>query len=89
MENMVDLALMLLFGNRSFFESHFGADDSGKYQNAVRRFVQSLAGYSIICYLLQVKDRWGGIFHIQSNRKMDYAITYTTTCSRLLDTTET
>ena len=35
------------------YKELFGDD----FDKAQRRFIESLAGYSIICYLLQIKDR--------------------------------
>lgn len=43
---------------KSYFEMTFGSGN--RYESAVGNFVRSLAGYSIICYLLQVKDRHNG-----------------------------
>lgn len=45
---------------KHFFEEHFGQSGSDSYENAKANFVESLAGYSILCYLLQVKDRHNG-----------------------------
>jgi len=42
---------------REFFEFSFGASYSLVYSKAVHNFVRSLAGYSLLTYLLQVKDR--------------------------------
>ncbi|XAO25918.1 hypothetical protein I312_104751 [Cryptococcus bacillisporus CA1280] len=38
----------------------FGKPDSGRFARAQRNFIRSLAGYSIITYLLQIKDRHNG-----------------------------
>ncbi|CAM9742966.1 unnamed protein product [Discosporangium mesarthrocarpum] len=43
-----------------FFEGRFGARGSEGFKCAQRRFIQSLAAYSIACYLLQIKDRHNG-----------------------------
>lgn len=45
---------------KHFFEEHFGHPGSDTYENAKANFVESLAGYSIICFLLQIKDRHNG-----------------------------
>jgi phosphatidylinositol 4-kinase B len=53
---------------RSFFENYFGPTDTkSKYINfinlilgfkhAMNNFISSLAGYSLVCYFLQIKDR--------------------------------
>ncbi|GLD99179.1 hypothetical protein PINS_up007897 [Pythium insidiosum] len=43
-----------------FFRRHFGDESSSEYRTARDNFVSSLAAYSIICYLLQIKDRHNG-----------------------------
>jgi len=42
---------------RQHFEDRFGGPHSGGFLRAQRNFVESMAAYSILCYLLQVKDR--------------------------------
>lgn len=42
------------------FERCFGDPTSSKYKRAQDNFAQSLAAYSVICYLLQIKDRHNG-----------------------------
>jgi phosphatidylinositol 4-kinase len=42
------------------FERCFGDPSSPKYKRAQDNFAQSLAAYSVICYLLQIKDRHNG-----------------------------
>uniref|UniRef100_A0A1D1Z1U7 1-phosphatidylinositol 4-kinase n=2 Tax=Anthurium amnicola TaxID=1678845 RepID=A0A1D1Z1U7_9ARAE len=44
---------------RDFFIDKYG-DNSPSFKLAQRNFVESMAGYSILCYLLQVKDRHNG-----------------------------
>lgn len=44
----------------SFFKMHFGPVQSDIYSNAKANFVESLAAYSIVTYLLQIKDRHNG-----------------------------
>ncbi|KAI8803148.1 hypothetical protein BJ742DRAFT_830677 [Cladochytrium replicatum] len=46
-----------LFG---YFRAKFGPTDSMKFQKARLAFVKSLAPYSLILYLLQIKDRHNG-----------------------------
>ena len=37
-----------------------GRTDSLAYKNAMKNYVESLAGYSLVCYFLQIKDRHNG-----------------------------
>ncbi|CAM9515425.1 unnamed protein product [Pylaiella littoralis] len=48
------------FSLTGFFEARFGAKGSEGFRRAQRRFIESLAAYSIACYLLQIKDRHNG-----------------------------
>ena len=43
-----------------YFRKEYGAETSEKYLTAQLNFVRSVAAYSLICYLLQVKDRHNG-----------------------------
>ncbi|EDO14970.1 hypothetical protein Kpol_414p3 [Vanderwaltozyma polyspora DSM 70294] len=47
-------------GLYEYFISKFGNETSFEFQNARNNFVKSLAGYSVISYLLQFKDRHNG-----------------------------
>ena len=40
-----------------YFRSQFGRTGSKKYQQAVENFTNSLCAYSLVCYILQIKDR--------------------------------
>ncbi|CCI43922.1 unnamed protein product [Albugo candida] len=42
------------------FEKSYGGMGSPRFIQARRNFIESLAGYSIVCYLLQIKDRHNG-----------------------------
>ncbi|KAF0682459.1 Aste57867_25411 [Aphanomyces stellatus] len=43
-----------------FYERYFGPRDGGRFKRARRNFVESLAAYSIVCYVFQIKDRHNG-----------------------------
>ncbi|KAK9316231.1 hypothetical protein V1524DRAFT_426874 [Lipomyces starkeyi] len=47
-------------GLYEYFVSKHGSEDSIKFQQARNNFVQSMAAYSVISYLLQFKDRHNG-----------------------------
>lgn len=47
-------------GLRKYYENTYGGPDSKSFRAAQRNFVQSLAGYSVVCYLLGLKDRHNG-----------------------------
>ena len=40
-----------------FYKSYFGSVNSHQYKRALKNYIQSLAGYSLVCYFLQIKDR--------------------------------
>lgn len=43
-----------------YFEHEFGPRNSEEFLTAQKNFVQSCAGYCLVCYLMQVKDRHNG-----------------------------
>ena len=47
---------------RDFYVNYWGKGhtQSHEYKNAMNNFVASLAGYSLVCYFLQIKDRHNG-----------------------------
>ena len=45
---------------REFFTWQFGGARSSSYIQALNNFVCSLAGYSLVCFILQIKDRHNG-----------------------------
>ena len=51
---------------KQFYIQYFGAEKKKKYQQAVKNFIRSLAGYSLVCYFLQIKDRHNGNILIDS-----------------------
>lgn len=49
-----------------YYEKLFGAPDSRRYKQAQMNFAKLLASYSIICYVLQIKDRHNGNIMVDS-----------------------
>lgn len=49
-----------------FFCMQFGQETNKKFKKARREFMKSLAGYSLLCYILQIKDRHNGNILIDS-----------------------
>lgn len=49
-----------IFTLKDYFEKLYGNENSRKYKLAQENFAKSLASYSIICYVLQIKDRHNG-----------------------------
>lgn len=45
---------------RKFFEQFYGPVGSPGFSMAQKNFVESMAGYSLVCYFLQIKDRHNG-----------------------------
>lgn len=45
---------------RDYFVAQFGKEKSDRYKKARDNFCNSLAAYSLICYILQIKDRHNG-----------------------------
>lgn len=43
-----------------YFERAFGRNGTDSFRAAQRRFIRSMAGYSLVTYLLQIKDRHNG-----------------------------
>ena len=50
-----------------FYERFYGDRTSDLFKAARENFVKSLAGYSIVCYILQLKDRHNGNILLDNN----------------------
>lgn len=56
-----------VFTLQDYFVGRFGGRGSQTHKRAVRNFVQSMAGYSIVQYLLNIKDRHNGNLMIDAD----------------------
>ncbi|KAI0306560.1 kinase-like domain-containing protein [Multifurca ochricompacta] len=55
-----------------YFKNTYGDPSSAKFARAQRNFAKSLAGYSVITYLLQIKDRHNGNILLDRDAPLEY-----------------
>jgi len=55
---------------KHYFTIKFGGYNSKAYKNAVMNFIESLAGFSLICYFFQIKDRHNGNILIDDDGRL-------------------
>jgi hypothetical protein len=49
------------------FEQEFGAPGSASHEEAVSAYISSLAAYSVLCYIMKIKDRHNGNILLQKD----------------------
>lgn len=82
---LVNQSDRLLTLRRDFFIRYYGDPDSRRFKRARSNFVNSLAAYSIICYLLQIKDRHNGNILLHTDGAIihiDFGFLFTNTPGR-------
>jgi hypothetical protein len=55
---------------KNYFLSRYGREESAAFQAAQRNFITSLAGYALVSYILQAKDRHNGNLMIDQDGRL-------------------
>mmetsp|Transcript_14579 Transcript_14579/g.59196 ORF Transcript_14579/g.59196 Transcript_14579/m.59196 type:complete len:596 (-) Transcript_14579:2811-4598(-) len=53
-----------------FFKKTFGEPSSASYKKAMNNFIESMAGYAVVSYILQIKDRHNGNIMLDANGRL-------------------
>lgn len=62
----------------AFFTLKYGPVESIEFQKARTNFIQSMAAYSLICYIIQIKDRHNGNIMVDGRGCITHIGTYDT-----------
>ncbi|GAA5911077.1 hypothetical protein JCM6882_006870 [Rhodosporidiobolus microsporus] len=57
---------------QSFFVMKYGPPESVEFQRARTNFVQSMAAYSLLCYIVQIKDRHNGNIMVDGHGRITH-----------------
>ncbi|GAA5822607.1 hypothetical protein JCM11251_004314 [Rhodosporidiobolus azoricus] len=57
---------------QSFFVMKYGSPESVEFQRARTNFVQSMAAYSLLCYIIQIKDRHNGNIMVDGHGRITH-----------------